>query len=221
MLLRQTIIGILAYACCSAAPLLADGPDAGTSPDEVKRFFDQRGKVVVTFLGFSGAGYEDAEAMLDKARSVLAVHSPAKTIVNIGATSSGIGAVYEVAKKMGFETTGIVSTQAKKYDAEISPYVDKVFFVTDDLWGGFQENSKVLSPTSQAMVQCSDVVVCIGGGLVARDELVVAKREGKAIKYIAADMNHKTAVEKARKKGRPAPTDFQGAAFAEFGKSAQ
>lgn len=204
--------------CSHCAKSPADGSESGSSPDEVKRFFDQRGKIVLTFVGYSDAGYEDFDRMLDEARSVLSVHSPKKTIVNIGATSSGIGAVYDLAKKMGFETTGIVSTEAKKVQAEISPQVDKVFYVTDDAWGGFQENTQVLTPTSQAMVQCSDILIGIGGGAVARDEMIAAQREGKTVKYIPADMNHKTALDKARKKGLPPPTDFKGAAFEVFGK---
>ena len=204
--------------CSHYAKSPADGSESGCSPEEVKRFFDQRGKIVITFVGYSDAGYEDSDRMLDEARSVLSVHSPKKAIVNIGATSSGIGAVYDLAKKMGFETTGIVSTEAKKYEAEISPQVDRVFYVTDDAWGGFKENTQVLTPTSQAMVQCSDIIIGIGGGPVARDEMIAAKREGKTIKYVPADMNHKTAIDKARKKGLPLPTDFKGAAFEVFGK---
>jgi transaldolase len=65
--------------------------------------------------------------MLEKAGHILDEFDPSKTIVNIGATPEGIGAVYELAKRRGFTTTGIVSTQAKKYDAELSPCVDYVF----------------------------------------------------------------------------------------------
>jgi len=216
-LLQRSLIGILAVLCSYSAQSPADGPESGTSPTEVKRFFDLRGKIVISFVGYSDAGYEDAERMLDEARSVLSVHSPKKTIVNIGATSSGIGAVYRLAKQLGFETTGIVSTEARKYKAEISPHVDRVFYVTDDAWGGFKENTQVLTPTSQAMVQCSDIIIGIGGGPVARDEMIAAKREGKTVKYIPADMNHKAAMDKARKKGLPLPTDFKGAAFEVFG----
>jgi hypothetical protein len=218
MLVRRYLIGILALLSIHSTRLVAEEPQPGTSPVEVQRFFEKSGKTVITFAGFSGAGYEDVDRMLGEARSVLSVHSPKKTIVNIGATASGIGVVYGLAKKMGFETTGIVSTQAEKYDAEISPHVDNVFYVTDESWGGFKPNTQVLSPTSRAMVQCSDVIVCIGGGAVARDELTAAKREGKTIKYIPADMNHKAAIEKARKKGLPVPTDFKGAAYTELGK---
>lgn len=217
--LLRLIGAIVILGVCSHCAL-ADPSDAGVAPAAVKFFFDTRGRTVVTFLGYSGAGYEDTQAMLDAAKQVLSGYSPNKTFVNIGATSSGIGAVYEVAKQMGFETAGIVSTQARQYKAEISPYVDNVFFVTDDTWGGFEQNSEVLSPTSEAIVQSSDIFISIGGGAVARDELIAARRAGKETKYIPADMNHKKAVDKARKQGLPMPTDFKGEAFAIFGQSA-
>ena len=218
MLSRKYLMGILAVLSVYCSKSHADEPELGTSPTEVKQFFDQRGKTVITFAGYSGAGYEDAEKMLAEARRVLSVHSPKKSIVNIGATSSGIGAVYKMAKEMGFETTGIVSTQAKKYSAEISPHVDRVFYVTDNSWGGFKPRTQVLTPTSQAMVQCSDIIICIGGGEVARDELLAAKRAGKTIKYVPAEMNHQVAIDEARQKGLPVPTDFKGAAYAAFGQ---
>lgn len=218
MLVRHYLIGILGVLSIHSATLIAEDPQAGMSPNEVQQFFEDHGKTVVTFAGYSGAGYEDVEGMLEQARGVLSVHSPKRTIVNIGATTSGIGAVYGLAKEMGFETTGIVSTQAKKFEAEISKNVDTVFYVTDESWGGFKPNTQVLSPTSRAMVQCSDVIICIGGGAVARDELTAAKCEGRTIKYIPADMNHMAAIEKARNKGLPVPTAFKGAAYAAFGK---
>lgn len=218
---RRALLGIAALLCVPCANSIADDNQSDSSPNQVKRFFDQRGKVVITFVGYSGSGYEDVEGMLSAARGVLSVHSPKKAIVNIGATSSGIGAVYAIAKEMGFETAGIVSTQARKYGAEISSHVDTVFYVTDDTWGGFNENTMTLAPTSLTIVQCSDIIVGIGGGPVARDEMVAAQREGKTIKYIPAEMHHKTAIDKARSRGRPIPTDFRGAAFQVFGKAAR
>jgi hypothetical protein len=218
MCAQRVFIAALAILFLQTAISFAEEPQADSSPDEVKQFFEQRGKVVLTFVGYSGAGYEDEEAMLRKAREVLSVHSPKKTIVNIGATPPGIGAVYELARKLGFETTGIVSSQARKYEAGVSPHVDKVFYIADETWGGFKANSQELNPTSAVLVLCSDVVVGIGGGEVARDELIASKRAGKAVKFIPADMNHKTAIDKAIRKGLPVPTDFQGAAFEVFGK---
>jgi threonine dehydratase len=66
------------------------------------------------------------------------------------------------------------------------------------------------------MVENSDVLVAIGGGDVARDELRVAKQAGKRVQFIAADMNHAAAIEKAAKKGQPAPTAFGGSAAEAF-----
>jgi len=71
-----------------------------------------------------------------------------------------------------------------------------------------------LSPTSSAIVRNSDALVGIGGGEVARDELLAARRAGKPVTFIPADMNHKLAREKARLKGLPEPKEFGGAAAA-------
>lgn len=186
------------------------------SLDEIKRFFESQDKKVVTFVGYSGAEYNDKAAMLKEAERILNEFDASKTIVNIGATPEGIGAVYEIAKTKGFKTTGIISTQAKKYSAELSACVDIVFYVEDAAWGGFLAGSDQLSPTSTAMVANSDVLIGIGGGEVARDELMAAKRSGKEIRFIPADMNHQKALDRAQKKGLPPPTHFAGAAAEVF-----
>jgi hypothetical protein len=66
------------------------------------------------------------------------------------------------------------------------------------------------------MVENSDIVVGFGGGEIARDELLAAKRSGKQVRFFPAEMNHQKAEEAARKKGLPLPTDFRGAAAAIF-----
>lgn len=191
-----------------------------STPSDVRAFFKGQKKLVLTFLGYSGAGYEDEAALLRHVNAILDRHSPSTTIVNIGATPDGIGRVYDVAKQRGFSTTGIVSTQARESHASISPCVDHAFYIEDATWGGFIEGSDRLSPTSAAMVEVSDHLVAIGGGDVARDELLAARRAGKDTTFIAADMNHRIAIEKAAKKGAPPPTDFRGAADAVFGDRA-
>jgi len=184
--------------------------------EEIAAFFKGKQKAVLTFVGYSGAGYEDEVSMLKQAERVLGEYDPAKTIVNIGATPEGIGAVYELARRKGFFTTGIVSSQAKQYKVKLSPYVDQAFYVEDSTWGGLVPGTEELSPTSKAMVENSDVVIGIGGGEVARDELLAARRLGKKVYFIPADMNHQKARESARKKKLPEPTDFRGAANAAF-----
>jgi hypothetical protein len=183
---------------------------------EISTFFKSQQKTVLTFVGYSGAGYEDEALMRKEAERVLSEFDSAKTIVNIGATPDGIGAVYEIAKRKGFVTSGVVSSQARKYNAKLSPYVDHVFYVEDATWGGFISGTKELSPTSKAMVENSDIIIGIGGGEVARDELVAAKQLGKKVRFIPADMDHQKARESARKKKLPEPTDFRGAANAAF-----
>lgn len=205
------VLSVGTAAACDVAPVIRYA-----EPAAVKAFFERQGKRVVTFVGYSGAGYENRPAMLDEAGRMLDRWSPTDTIVNIGATPDGIGAVYDLAKQRGFTTAGIVSTQAKRYAAEISPCVDYVFYVEDDSWGGFVDGDTTLSPTSTAMVDASDVMVAIGGGAVARDELIAAKRAHKTVHFIAADMHHAKAIEKAQKKGLDEPTDFSGAAASAF-----
>ena len=184
--------------------------------EEIRSFFKGRQMKVLTFLGYSAAEYENKAAMLEHAARILDVYDPKVTIVNIGATPEGIGAVYTTAKQRGFPTAGIVSTQAKENNVKLSPCVDVVFFVRDATWGGFIPGTERLSPTSAAMVESSDVLVAIGGGEVARDELNAGRRLGKKVQFIPADMNHAIARERARKRGEPAPTDFRGAAGAVF-----
>ena len=186
------------------------------SPEEIRAFFESKKMRVLTFLGYSGAEYEDKTAMLEHAAQILDKFDPETTIVNIGATAQGVGAVYEAAKRKGFLTAGIVSTQAKEGGVALSPCVDVVFFVKDDGWGGFIAGTERLSPTSQAIVENSDVIIAIGGGDVAKDELRAARQSGKHVQFIPADMNHQIAHDKALKKGQPAPTDFRGAAASAF-----
>ena len=187
---------------------MADGADAA------RRHFAARGKTVLTFLGYSGSGYEDEAVMIAQAVLILNEADPNTTLVNIGATPDGIGAVYPLAQRLGFETTGIVSTQARANGVAMSAFVDTVFEVQDDTWGGFIKGTTRLSPTSQAMVDCSDRLVAIGGGEVARDELLVAQQQGKPTQFIPADMNHAAARAKAMRAGLPMPTDFSGPAAA-------
>jgi hypothetical protein len=190
-----------------------------TNPPQVKAFFAQDGRQVVTFLGYSAAEYEHRDVMLAEADRLLATLDPKRVWINIGATRDGIGAVYELAKRRGFATSGIVSMEAKRAGAELSPCVDQVFFVQDPTWGGYLPGTRTLSPTSEAMVAASDRMIAIGGGEVARDELLAARRLGKPTTFIPADMNHQIAIRKAASRGAAPPSDFRGAAGAELSPS--
>ncbi len=213
VLLCLVSLSPLVAAACER-PLIVEDAKAM----QVRAFFQAEHKKVVTFLGYSGAGYEDRAAMLQRAAGVLDRYQPASTIVNIGATPEGIGAVYEIAKQKGFRTAGVVSSQARDSNTALAPCVDVVFYVQDATWGGFLPGTLRLSPTSAAMIENSDVVVAIGGGAVARDELMVARKAGKKTRFFPADMDHHLAIEKAGRNGQRAPTDFRGAAGIAFRK---
>ena len=147
---------------------------------------------------------------------MLSKFEPRRTLVNIGATEEGIGAVYDLAKGRGFATIGIVSALAREESVALSRCVDDVFFVRDTTWGGRLPGSSALSPTSTAIVQASRMIVGIGGGAIARDEMTAARRAGKRVIFVPADMDQERAREAARAKGQPPPTDFRGAAHAAF-----
>ena len=181
-------------------------------PEEAVAFIKSMGKVLLTFYGFSGLGYEDEQEMLRIAREMLSKYSPETTLVNIGASSTGIGAIYPLAKSMGFTTAGIISTQALEYLEDISEAVDHICFIEDEQWGGKLPNSNELSPTSRAMVECSDILIGIGGGGISLDEMLAGHEQGKEILYFPADMNHERASRQAEKKGLPPPQSFKGAA---------
>lgn len=211
----SALVLLLLYVLAFIAPAFGQTATVkSVTIEDIRAFFKKEQKTVLTFVGYSGAGYEHEAEMRKQAERILGEYNPAKTIVNIGATPDGIGAIYEIAKRKGFLTTGIVSSQARQY--KVSPYVDHVLYVEDKTWGGFMGGTEELSPTSKAMVENSDIIIGIGGGEVARDELVAAKRLGKKVRFIPADMNHQKARESARKKKLPEPTNFRGAAHAAF-----
>jgi len=176
--------------------------------EAVIAFFLSQRKTVLTFYGYSGMGYEDEKDMLETARKVLFGFSPETTLINIGATSVGIGAVYPLAKSMGFTTAGIVTSLALERPDGISNEVDHICFVKDDQWGGNLPDSDELSPTSKAMVECSDILVGIGGGGISEAEMLAGKAQGKPVYYFPADKNHAYAISYAKRMGLPPPESF-------------
>jgi len=210
--------------CCLVVPVdaasVCNGPREvhEATPASIKQFIQGKQMTVLTFAGYSGAQYEDPGAMTEHASRVLDGQDPEKILINSGATEEGIGAVYEIAKRKGFTTMGIVSTLARDERVTLSKCVDYVFYVRDTTWGGQASGADHLSPTSAAIVDISASFIAIGGGDVARDEMVAARRAGKPVTFIPADMNHKIAREKAQQRNQAAPTDFRGSAHCALAK---
>jgi hypothetical protein len=187
------------------------------TPAEARGFFSAQGKTVLTLLGFSSS-YERGDALLQTVREILSRYSPETTLINIGGTEGGIGAAYPVAKSLRFTTTGIVSTKALEDGAPISEAVDYVCFINDEGWGGKLPGSDELSPTSRAMVDCSDIMVGIGGGEISRDELAAAREQDKPVHFYPAEVDHAWAIKRAEEAGQPYPKSFWGEAHEVFGK---
>jgi len=185
------------------------------NPSDVKSFFKSLEKSVVTLIGYS-MDYEDKQAMLKIIESVLSEYDPDRTVINIGGTKGGIGAAYPIAKSMGFVTTAIVSTLAIEWLDDISPAVDHICFVADDQWGGKLPDSDQLSPTSQAMVSCSDIFIGIGGGNIARDEMLAGRDQGKPVYFYPAERNHEYMIRRAHKRNLDPPESFWGEAHEAF-----
>lgn len=173
------------------------------------------GERVVTFLGFSDAGYEDEAHVRDLLLAELESLDPRDTTVCAGATAQGIGMVYPLALRKGFRTAGIVSSRARAEGVQFCEDCECVFVVNDDTWGGKQINGH-LSSTSQAVVNASDVMIAIGGGEIARAELEEGRNNRKLVRFHKADMNHARAKADAIKDGRPIPRSFCGDAQALF-----
>jgi hypothetical protein len=184
---RHLSISIIAVVIASL-PVFADTcvprqVEKIASAKAIRNFVKGKKMKVLTFTGYSGAEYEGKAGMLETAGQILDSHDPDKTLVNIGATAEGIGAIYDLAKEKGFHTMGIVSVLAKDEKVPLSPCVEFVFFVRDNTWGGNLPGTTKLSPTSAAMVSVSSELVGIGGGEVSRDELLAARKTGKPVRF--------------------------------------
>ena len=179
-----------------------------THPNTAIEAIRQDGRRVVTFTGFSAAGYEEPRRIEQILRETLQRRDPRSTLVCAGATPDGIGAVYRLAKELGFETIGIVSSTAERDAVRFSDDVDRIFVIEDDIWGGLLDDGVTLSPTSEAMVGSADEFIAIGGGQIAAQEVVEARNRRIAVIYEPADMNHENARAQARHKGQEAPVDF-------------
>jgi hypothetical protein len=68
------------------------------------------------------------------------------------------------------------------------------------------------------MVECSDVLIALGGNEISRDELLAGKKLGKPIHYYPLEVNHENAIRHAKTKGLPPPESFLGVVHEVFGK---
>lgn len=164
--------------------------------DEIIEMIAKKRKKVYTFFGYSALQYEDEQKLLLATKDELSQLSPSEYIVCIGATQEGIGKVYEVAKSLGFETIGVVSTQALTYSGKFSDHVDMIYIVNDDNWGGFVPYTNKLAETTKTFLAVSDTISAYGGGENTAITLEQADILGITTKFTSMDMNHTLAKKK-------------------------
>ncbi len=181
---------------------------AAESETEIERKVKALGKKVHSLFGYSALEYQDRPALLQQIRKDLEMLDPKATIINIGVTAEGLGAAYEVAKEMGFETMGLVSNKFLENGGHYSEFVDHIFIVNDKQWGGYLPGSKKLAPTTKLYIKLSDSMAAYGGGEITNVTLKEFSKTGKSINYRPFDMNHDKAILSAKNKGRAKPTSF-------------
>lgn len=175
--------------------------------DEIIERIKGLGKKVYTIFGYSALGYEDEMRLESFVRKDIDVLSRDEYVIAIGATEEGVGAMYKVAKDMGFATIGIVSTQALSYSGRFSDFVDSIYIVNDDFWGGFVPGTSKLTETTKTFLGVSDFISAYGGGKNTAVTLEFAKELGIQTKFEEFDMSH-TLADKIIKHGEV--LDYRG-----------
>lgn len=183
--------------------------------DEIIELIKGLNKKVYTLFGYSALGYEDDFLLEKTVRSDLENLSRDEYVINIGATEEGIGRMYSVAKELGFKTIGVVSTQALSYSGRFSDYVDSIYIVNDDYWGGLIPGTGKLSETTKAFLGISTFISAYGGGKNTAITLQFAKELGINFTLKEFDMNH----ELADKVSGGKITDYRGEAYASMQSS--
>lgn len=189
----------------------------GDADDVIEEFRSvAMGRKVLTLIGYSGRGYQEKDLLHTAVETLLKKYDPKEYVFNAGVTPDGIGEMYELAKKMGFETFGVVSSEAVPYLNYVKD-VDFPFIVRDDTWGGYTgEDKTTLSPVSRAMVEVSDIMVAYGAGEIGLSELQEGLKKGKTVQAHMMEENHEKCIAAAAKKKQPKPTQFYFAPFKGF-----
>jgi hypothetical protein len=137
------------------------------------------------FTGFSELGYLHPESVAHRLREIFESdlsenRGRANELIAIaGATTPGIGIVYEIAKEYGIATLGIVSEKAKEFPDQISKFVDHVLYapVSEKAINPWE----VISPSGNSyMVNAAEdgTLFALGGGEVTVREVEETVRRG-------------------------------------------
>jgi hypothetical protein len=187
-------------------------------PATIAKYLRSRHKRIITFAGFGELGYQDPSIVGAVARGVFLSHERASLLV-VASTllrtsgQDGVAAVYPIAAQHQIESVGVHPSIALQFSQthRPSPHASKTFIVSDRSWGGVLQNGSP-SPTLTVLLSISDLLVVIGGGKHASQELAAFLRADKAVLYVPAEMNHDAAREWTAR-ARVDIGDFKGEAF--------
>ncbi len=179
---------------------------------EIKNFEELEKEIgnkrVLVLGGYSGLGYEKPTKLKIeiKKRLIQEIEQVGKDNVVLvsGATSDGIGVCYDVAKKLGVKTYGIVSEEARQYGVDKN--CDVTFFVPDH-----KKTWQVLSESGDSymvdVAKNNGVLIYYGGGEVAVKEIEEAMRKNIQVEVDSGFMpNPEKVKEKQEKNPRFYPT---------------
>lgn len=153
-----------------------------TDIDPIKVELDKltKNKHILVFSGFSQLGYRDIPS-LEKAlneiiSNAIQDHGINHLCVAAGATSEGIGRVYEIAKSWNIATLGIVSEQAKSNASSTAKNCDEVIYVPDPTgsWKTLDNEGKsymVYVATKKESISRTGEFLAFGGGKITLSEL--------------------------------------------------
>src|SRR5690349_19789663 len=86
VIVRAAVLAIVIAVSAGGMGVCADPAASDATLESIEAFIGEKQMKVLTLAGFSGAQYEDRDAMLKHAARILNAEDPAKTIINIGAT---------------------------------------------------------------------------------------------------------------------------------------
>jgi len=195
------------------------------SVDEVISLFRQRYRRVVTFLGYGELGYEDPGAFQTIARREIAAFDSQEVVINAATLvtfgfAHGIADIYEIARSQGFRTSGVYPSVSlgSAESHGLSGFVEDIYFIEDQTWGGYLEGSALASPTLTALTSVTDEVVAIGGGEHTAQEIQEFVKCGIPVRYYALEMNRAISSRWHQQRGGELP-DYLGRAYRFWSRS--
>lgn len=167
----------------------------------------------VTYIGYSGLGYDDPEGVKETMKSqlegFLRDHPDKQIVVVCGGTSVGIGAVYDVVAenptlRENIKCIGIVSECASKQDLVQSTEEFKVGIVhvpdpkqswQTKLSDGDQEHQAMIYPAQKF----GGEIIAFGAGGIGYDEINEAKDKGLKVTLLPSQPDNSKLQERLKK----------------------